>query len=359
MARVTGTSESNVAAYERGDKVPGPPTEERILSAIEAGSDSPIYVHGLVTSPQASAAIRRGLRRGWTPRELLRIVREQRSNYKWISRPIDQQVFLARPFTTGDRRWDALLAGATEELAARSNIPAPLWTEGIHLEEEWFVTDDPAFHQYLSRAFTSGIPLPRHHDRSRCAGVGVKSDGPLLGKERITELLFELGRRCAASGVSVDMLVVGGGAIALAYNGDRTTRDIDAIFEPKMRVYAITKIMADELGLPRDWLNDGVKGLLPDFKDGGLQFTVAGEGIRIVVPSPEYLFAMKAVSARIGIDDDDVRLLGRRIGITSAAEAFEAVERFYRRERVSAKAGFYLETIFQSHVVLNPEESTD
>jgi transcriptional regulator with XRE-family HTH domain len=150
VARVTGTSESNVAAYERGDKVPGPPTEERILSAIEAGSDSPIYVHGLVTSPQASAAIRRGLRRGWTPRELLRIVREQRSNYKWISRPIDQQVFLARPFTTGDRRWDALLAGATEELAARSSIPAPLWTEGIHLEEEWFVTDDPAFHQYLS-----------------------------------------------------------------------------------------------------------------------------------------------------------------------------------------------------------------
>ena len=30
------------------------------------------------------------------------------------------------------------------------------------------------------------------------------------------------------------MLVVGGGAIALAYSNDRATRDIDAIFEPKM-----------------------------------------------------------------------------------------------------------------------------
>ncbi len=110
VARVTGTSESNIAAYERGDKMPGSPTLERILGAVEAGSGSPIYVHGLVTSPQAAATIRLGLRRGWTSRELLRIIREQRSNFKWISRPIDQRVFLARPSTTGDRRWDALLA---------------------------------------------------------------------------------------------------------------------------------------------------------------------------------------------------------------------------------------------------------
>ena len=33
------------------------------------------------------------------------------------------------------------------------------------------------------------------------------------------------------------MLIVGGGAIALAYSNDRATRDIDAIFEPKMAVY--------------------------------------------------------------------------------------------------------------------------
>jgi len=149
VARVTGTSETNIAAYERGDKVPGSLTMERILGAIDAGSESPIYVHGLVTSPQASATIRLGIRRGWTPRELLRVIREQRSNFKWISRPIDQRVFLGRPSTTGDRRWDALIAGAADELAARSNLPAPQWTEGIRLEDEWFVTDDSAFHEYL------------------------------------------------------------------------------------------------------------------------------------------------------------------------------------------------------------------
>jgi hypothetical protein len=86
---------------------------------------------------------------------------------------------------------------------------------------------------------------------------------------------------------------------------------------------------------------------------------VESGGIRVVVPSPEYLFAMKAVSARIGVDDDDVRLLGTRIGITMPDEAYAAVEKFYRRERISAKVGFYLQTIFQDHDGPNSEESSD
>jgi transcriptional regulator with XRE-family HTH domain len=149
VARVTGTSESNVAAYERGDKVPGSPTLQRILDAIDAGGGSAIYVNGLVTVPQASAAIRFGIRHGWTHRELLRIVREQRSNAKWVARPLDQKVFFARPSTTGDRRWDALLAGSAEEMAARGKFPLPDWSEDVRLKDEWFVADDPAFNDYL------------------------------------------------------------------------------------------------------------------------------------------------------------------------------------------------------------------
>jgi transcriptional regulator with XRE-family HTH domain len=141
VGRVTGTSESNIAAYERGDKVPRPVTLQRILDAIDAGSDSAIYVNSLVTTPQAAAAIRFGLRHGWSPKELLRVVQEQRSNAKWVSHPIDQRVFFARPATTGDPRWDALLAGSTEEMAARRHVPIPAWTKGVRLEKTWYVTD--------------------------------------------------------------------------------------------------------------------------------------------------------------------------------------------------------------------------
>lgn len=149
VARVTGTSESNVAAYERGDKVPGSVTLARLVDAIDAGSESPIYLKGLVTTPQVAAAIRFGIRHDWTADELLRVVREQRSNAKWVSHPIDQRVFFARPSTTGDRRWDALLAGSTEEMAARRHVRLPEWTTGVRLEQTWYVTDDPARHDFL------------------------------------------------------------------------------------------------------------------------------------------------------------------------------------------------------------------
>jgi len=167
VARVTGTSESNIAAYERGVKVPGAATLQRVLDAIDAGSESPLYVNGLVTTPQAAAAIRFGLRHAWTPTELLRVVREQRSNAKWVSRPIDQAVFFARPATTGDQRWDALLAGSTEEMAARANAPLPDWIKSVRLEDTWYVTDDPAFNDYL----LAHSPQP-----FRCRGVMIDPD---------------------------------------------------------------------------------------------------------------------------------------------------------------------------------------
>jgi transcriptional regulator with XRE-family HTH domain len=150
VARVTGTSESNIAAYERGDKVAGSATLQRILDAIEAGSESAIYVNELVTTPQAAAAIRFGIRHAWPPRDLLRVVREQRSNAKWVSHPIDQRVFFARPSTTGDRRWDALLAGSAEEMALRRHVSIPDWTKDVRVENPWYVTNDPGFNDYLT-----------------------------------------------------------------------------------------------------------------------------------------------------------------------------------------------------------------
>jgi hypothetical protein len=46
------------------------------------------------------------------------------------------------------------------------------------------------------------------------------------------------------------------------------------------------------------------------------------------------------------VDDDDLKLLGGIIGITTLDQAFALVERFYRRERISAKSGFFMQSIF-------------
>jgi transcriptional regulator with XRE-family HTH domain len=149
VARATGTSETNVAAYERGDKVPGPITRERIIDAMAAGSKSPIFINRLLTTPEVAASIRHGLKNGWSQRDLLRIIREHRANAKWVSRPVDKKVFLGKPSTTGDRRWDALIAASTEDLSTRAGEAAPEWTEGKGLHCDWFIGDNPAFKEYL------------------------------------------------------------------------------------------------------------------------------------------------------------------------------------------------------------------
>ena len=125
----------------------------------------------------------------------------------------------------------------------------------------------------------------------------MSAEGPLLDAERIRGLLTELGRRLHARGITARIFLVGGAAMALAYNARRATRDLDGVFEPKTEIYAEAALMADEAGLPPDWLNDGVKGLLPDRSPVEIGSHFDSEGISVGVASAEYLFAMKAFAA--------------------------------------------------------------
>jgi len=175
------------------------------------------------------------------------------------------------------------------------------------------------------------------------------SQGELLGRARIVELLSELGRRLDRHGVHAEIYVVGGGAMALAYNRERVTRGIDAIFEPKATAYAEARRMADELGLPPDWLNDGVKGFLPASSDPRARTALTAPGVSVGVASAEYLFAMKAAAARIEEDTEDLRLLAVELGITSADQALALLEHFYERARLTAKSQLVLEALFDAH----------
>ena len=49
--------------------------------------------------------------------------------------------------------------------------------------------------------------------------------------------------------------------MALAYDARRTTRDIDAAFEPSTVVREITAVIGRNHGLQNDWLNDAAKRL--------------------------------------------------------------------------------------------------
>src|SRR5207342_832651 len=101
------------------------------------------------------------------------------------------------------------------------------------------------------------ISPPRHLCPRALLAPGLGMDRPEI-IAALTALAGELERR----GVSAEMYVVGGAAIALAYDERRSTRDIDAVFEPKATVYEAAAVIAEDLDLPGGWLNDAVKGFL-------------------------------------------------------------------------------------------------
>ncbi|MGQ0466981.1 MAG: helix-turn-helix domain-containing protein [Sporichthyaceae bacterium] len=150
VARAAGTAESNVSAYERGAKKPGVAAAGRIEAAIDAGRDGVVHARSLLTVPAAAAALRAGLRAGWPTADLLRVVRQMRTDLRHLEGHAEPQwlAFLAAPSTTGDQRWDAMLAGVIEGCALSAGRPVPAWTAGRVLERFWWVGEVASLRAY-------------------------------------------------------------------------------------------------------------------------------------------------------------------------------------------------------------------
>jgi len=158
--------------------------------------------------------------------------------------------------------------------------------------------------------------------------------------DALTALAAELERR----GVSAEMYVVGGAAIALAFDERRATRDIDAVFEPKDIVYEAAAAVAAQRELPAGWLNDAVKGFLAG-RDPAAAPVLDLPGLRCLTASPETLLALKVLAHRVGEDEDDLRLLAAELGLERADQVFAIAERTYG-DRLDPAARFFVEEIF-------------
>jgi len=142
----------------------------------------------------------------------------------------------------------------------------------------------------------------------------------LLDRETLLALLGELGSRLDQRGVAVELYVVGGTAMTLAYDRERLTHDIDATWEDASELAEVVEGIARERGLPRDWLNDRVRPMLPRVVDVDQVEALVIPGIRVAVASPRHMIAMKARAARDARDLDDLILLCRHEGIASVEE---------------------------------------
>lgn len=160
----------------------------------------------------------------------------------------------------------------------------------------------------------------------------------------IIRALQALGDELTRREVRGQIFIVGGAAMALAYSTRRVTRDIDAVFEPKAAIYEAAAKVAEDLGLPEDWLNDAAKAFMPG-NDAHARPVPDITGVEITTASPRYLLAMKLMATRIGGDDEDIEVLLRECEISKPREALELLEHMYPSYKPQPKTRLFLESL--------------
>ena len=166
-----------------------------------------------------------------------------------------------------------------------------------------------------------------------------------LTRGRAIEALTRLGGQLVAAGVVGDVYLVGGGAMVLAYDADRMTRDIDAVFAPTAEIYKAAQIVGDDLRLPHGWLNDAAKGFVPG-ADPGATKVLDVPGIRVTAASPEFLLGMKLLAARPEQDRGDIAHLARLLDLKTRDEVLAVAEGLYPPDLLLPRTRFLVEEMF-------------
>ncbi|PYS84559.1 MAG: hypothetical protein DMF67_04150, partial [Acidobacteria bacterium] len=96
--------------------------------------------------------------------------------------------------------------------------------------------------------------------------------------------------------------------------------------------------------LRKNWLNDAVKGyVVPHPQRVLFDFS----NLKVYVPEPDYMLAMKTLAARVDESDrGDVELLIKILGLKSTGEVFDILEKYYPRQQIKPATQFFVEELF-------------
>lgn len=144
-----------------------------------------------------------------------------------------------------------------------------------------------------------------------------------------------------------------GTAMMLGFDARLATKDVDALFQPTQAIREMARQIGEEQGLPADWINDGVKGFLSARQETTSENLPQFPYLRLTMPVPEYLLAMKCMAGRVGgtseepSDLADIRFLIRHLGLSSTLQVLDIVAMYYPPNRIPAKTQYLVESLFE------------
>ncbi len=139
VARIAKTSQSAIAAYEAGDREPTVPVLQRMLAATG---------HNLMIAFEADRNIYRvaDLARDIRKTSIKNRERRLRLVFEFL-REVDAKELTLRvavePESTGDQRFDAMLAALSEDLCVSNGVSPPSWVfaDQRFLDSAWWVSN--------------------------------------------------------------------------------------------------------------------------------------------------------------------------------------------------------------------------
>lgn len=148
LARQAGTSRQWVSGFEQGRERAELGMAMRLLAAVglslSTAPTPPVTPGqtGRFTMRSVARAIRLELEDD-DATFALRLLGQAVAELRSLEAHEDVAAFLAAPPSTGDPRWDTLLAAAVSRECRHRGIPTPGWTRVPPLRTFWFPDDDP------------------------------------------------------------------------------------------------------------------------------------------------------------------------------------------------------------------------
>jgi Nucleotidyltransferase of unknown function (DUF6036) len=156
--------------------------------------------------------------------------------------------------------------------------------------------------------------------------------------------LTELNEELRSMDVKGEICLDGGAVMALAYNARPDTDDVDAIFEPVRYIRRAAGHVAERHGLEKGWLNHAVKMFVVSHQK---RILLDLSHLKVYMPTPDYLLAMKVLSARVNtMDRADLEVLIRELGLKSPDEALTIVKHYYPHKEVKPAARKLVQELF-------------
>jgi hypothetical protein len=173
-----------------------------------------------------------------------------------------------------------------------------------------------------------------------------------MTREAILKALQALSEELARRNTTGELCLFGGTVMVLAFAARPSTKDVDAIFQPTQVIREAAQHIAASNQLPEAWLNDAAKGFVSARHETTTGSLPQFPHLRLTMPTPEYLLAMKCMASRIGSvageadDVTDILFLIRHLKLTTATAVMDIVAAYYPKSQIPVKAQYLVEGLF-------------